>query len=185
MSGRSRIELSRQDRGYPTGIEGRGRLCAQPCCVRRRGVILAALAAVVITMGALVAPSIAGRITHPRDTSAFQSYVTTFVGGWRSSADPEGPERDDAWAADHPDEVLAEGDRACDWLAQRPTAPEVDPSGKSDVSALANGYLRVANGERPLPLSREGRRTVIIGAWAYLCWSERGDKSSPPSLEED
>lgn len=153
--------------------------------VRRRGVLLAALLAVLLVLGALAAPSIARRVAHPRDTTAFQAYVKTFVGSWRSSADPDGSARDEEWAAGHSDEILAEGDRACDWLSQRPSAPEVDPSGNSDVGALASRYVTLSDRENPLPLSREGRRTVVVGAWAYLCWSERRDKTAPPSLEED
>ena len=148
--------------------------------VRRRGVPLAALLSVALTMAAIAAPSVAGSITHPREISAFQDYVRTF------SANPGAPQRDKVWATDHPEQILAEGDRACDWLSHRPYAPKVDPSGDSDVATMANRYLALRQGEGvPLPLSREAHRVVVIGAWAYLCWSDRRDKTAPVSLAED
>lgn len=150
--------------------------------MRRRGVILAAVVGVALALGTQTAPSIAGRIAHPRDTAAFRDYVTTYVGEGSSVGLPV-PKRDHDWVAGHPDAVLALGDRACDWLSQRPSAPELDPSGEFQRGHLANRYVKQSDREEPLPLSLAGRSTVVAGAWTFLCWSEARDKTT--RLPED
>jgi hypothetical protein len=146
--------------------------------MRRRRLLLPLVVAAVLVVGVLMGPSLAARLQHPRDVDAFQTYVVTYMPDSGSPADEN-------WATEHPDDVLAEGDRACEWLSQRPSAPDVDPSGASSVPTLTNAYLKQARGEPEVPLTREGHRTLVVGAWGYLCWSERRDKSAPFSEDED
>lgn len=152
----------------------------------------------LVAVGAAKGPSLVEGLQHPRDPVAFQRYVADYVGGWGFSDDPDGPQRDQAWASAHPGLLLAAGERACEWLADRHDAPEVDPTGDSSSGALAWSYLGVdiskqsyALEEDPgardigLQLSPVGRWTVVIGAWEHLCWSTREAKIAPTTLEPD
>lgn len=125
---------------------------------------------------------------------AFQHSVATYVGGWSDSTDPTGPQRDQAWVATHPVQVLAAGDRACAWLAGKPDAPDVDPTGKTSEDTLMNAYIGVAEGDFAydapgadigVTLSPDARVTVVGAAWQYLCRSTWETKTAPRSLEED
>ena len=109
----------------------------------------------------------------------------TYVGGWSSSRDPGGPERDEAWVAANRDLVISEGKRACRWLGRRPDVPEIDPSGESTVDQLSRRYVTHAKATHPLPLSESGRSFVTAGAWSRLCGSTREDKTAPQTTEED
>jgi len=122
--------------------------------------------------------------SHPRDVPAFEVYVVTYVGGWANSDDLGGPERDTAWVKTHPREVLAAGDRSCNWLAQQPSAPTVDPSGRFAFETVLGRYFASSSGTR-LGLSPSGESTVVAGAWAYLCRDDRDARTAPRSLEED
>jgi hypothetical protein len=146
--------------------------------MRRRRLLLPLVVAAVLVVGVLMGPSLAARLQHPHDVDAFQTYVVTYI------LNPGAP-ADKTWAIEHPDDVLAEGNRACEWLSQRPSAPDVDPSGASSVYNLTNAYLKQARGKSEVPLTREGHRSLVAGAWGYLCWSERRDKSAPFSEDED
>jgi hypothetical protein len=152
---------------------------------RRRAFVIGFVAASILLLAAFAGPSVARRLMHPRDSEAFQRYVSTYVGTWSSSRDPGGPKRDRAWVAEHPDQVLDEGDRACRWLAGRPDAPDIDPSGRTDANTLMGIYVKQAEQEHPLALSFMGRHVLTAGAWAYLCWSEREEKSAPRSRGDD
>jgi hypothetical protein len=153
--------------------------------VRWRRAVVVAVAISTTGFAAFAGPSLARSLMHPHDPEAFQAYVSTYVDGWSSSTDPGGPARDRAWVAAHPDGVLDEGDRACRWLAGRPDAADVDPSQRTSAGTLMGIYSKQAEQERPLPLSDMGRRRVAAGAWAYLCWSVREDKSAPVSHDDD
>ena len=96
--------------------------------------------------GAAAAPELAQRWEHRRDAGAYHAYVTAYVGGWWSSSDPDGSERDEAWVADHRGEVMAVG-RPRVRVARRP--------------AVGVGRRRIggAHGRRPdQALPRDGRR---------------------------
>ena len=147
-------------------------------------VVLTLAAAVGLTV-TMAGPRIVKALVHQRDTGAFHGYVTTYVGGWSSSRDPHGPKRDQRWVARNPDSVLAQGEQACAWLDRQPSAPIVDESGSFSVDTLLRRYLASAEGERSAQLSDMGRRTVVAGAWAYLCWSTREDKTAPMGDESD
>ncbi|MBV9951339.1 MAG: hypothetical protein JO291_05280 [Acidimicrobiia bacterium] len=106
----------------------------------------------------------------------------TYIDGWVTSTDPQGPARYRAWAASHRATVMADGERACRWLAEQPSAGRVDPSGRTGVDAMATRYIHQAP---PLPVEEHRRSTLPVGAWAYLCRSERDDKTAPRSLHDD
>jgi hypothetical protein len=166
--------------------------------IRRRHLVraLSVVAVCLVVAGTLTGWALARRASYPRDTSAFQHYVATYVGGWSDSSDPTGPKRDEAWVAAHTDQVLAAGDRACSWLAARQNAPTVDPTGNTSFDSLMKAYVGVDfNSPAGLPyyapgadigvtLSPVGRTAVVAGAWAYLCRSTREAKTAPRSLEE-
>jgi hypothetical protein len=94
--------------------------------------------------------------------------------------------------------VLVAGDRTCAWLAAKPDAPTVDPTGNTSGDYLMNAYIGVGFdgvlGSPPydapgadigVTLSPVGRMTVVAGAWEYLCQSTREAKRAPRSLDED
>jgi hypothetical protein len=128
---------------------------------------------VVLSVGAA---GLAQALAPEGEEAAFQAYVAQRVGDWPSSADPRGHLRDELWVASHSASVLAEGRRACDWLAQRPSVDGIDRSGRSEVDALITRYLAEARGGESGPLSTMGERIVVAGAWAHLCKSVRDDK---------
>jgi hypothetical protein len=146
--------------------------------MQRRRPVIALVVAAGVLLGALAGPSAVERLRHPRDVDAYQDYVVTYM------LHPGTPE-DENWAVEHPDQVLAEGDRACEWLSRRPSAPDLDPTGASSVHHLGNVYLDDRRREGELALTREGHRTLVVGAWAFLCWPVRRDKSAPVSELED
>ena len=145
--------------------------------MRRRLLVSLGLAALLVA-GVMVGPSLADRVIYPRDEDGFHKYVVTYM------LHPGTPQDKD-WAIEHPDEVLAEGDRACAWLARRESAPDIDPSGATSVYTLVNAYLKHARKDSYIPLTRHGHANVVYGAWAYLCEAERRDKSAPQSEYED
>ncbi|HVQ89182.1 MAG TPA: hypothetical protein VMT88_13485 [Actinomycetes bacterium] len=156
--------------------------------MRRRGWLIGGVsAATVACVGLLAGPSIAERLMHPPDVDGFQAYVNQYagVGSWSSSNDPGGPERDTAWVKTHPDEVLAEGNAACAWLGEQPDAPDVDPSGNTAFDTVLGKYLDDVQDFAPQELSSHARATVVVGAWAYLCHSDRASATSPRSRESD
>ena len=130
----------------------------------------------------MVGPSVIGHLTHPRDEEAFRDYVAISMTRWTNTADPGGPERDAAWVAAHPGELVAEGDRACRWLSLRDedSVPDISTAG-----TLAGYYYKHAMTEHPLPLSKIAWRYVTAGAWNYLCWSTGEAKTAPRTGDRD
>lgn len=122
-----------------------------------------------------------------RDEAAFQGYVT------RSTPDqfativgqPDPHQWEYEWAADHPDVVLAEGDAACRWLADRADATDDDPSGAFSIGALVGTYLRETQQPGVEAFSDAGKRTLVYGAWAHLCPETRDDKIALMDGDED
>jgi hypothetical protein len=144
----------------------------------RHRLLLTLGGAALFVMGGVVGPSVADRMMHPRDEDGFQDYVVIHM------LHP-GTQQDEDWAADHPDEILAEGNRACVWLSLRERAPDVDPSGAASVHNLVDAYLRDTRDDSTEPLTRLGHATVVHGAWEYLCRADRDDNSAPESEDED
>lgn len=147
---------------------------------RLRGALLPAVVVAIIGVGVALVLGTSG----DRHAGDYQRYVRQYVGGWSSSADPGGPQRDKVWVLSHPDQVLAEGDRACAWLLLRPDASDIDPTGRSTVDALAGLFVQAEHARNPR-LSTFGHATITAGAWAYLCSSVREDKTAPRSRDED
>jgi hypothetical protein len=142
------------------------------------------IGAVAFSVG-LVALAHTDRPASQPDPAAYYHYVLTYIDGWSISTDPMGPARDRAWAQQHRGEVMAEGDRACRWLGQQPSVGRVDPTGRSDTSAMATRYVSQARRTASLPIADQRRAYVTSGAWAYLCRSVRDDKTAPRSLHDD
>lgn len=140
--------------------------------------LVVSLGVTVLVAGISVGPSVADRLIHPRDEDGFADYVVTHM------LHP-GTQQDKDWATDHPDDILAEGDRACAWLSRRESAPDIDPSGATSVYSLVHAYLDDARADSALSLTRHGHANVVYGAWAYLCPAERHDKSAPQSEDDD
>ena len=107
---------------------------------RRLAAIVAVTALCMVAVGLWAARASANHSANQRDPAAIRKYVSTYVGGWSDGSN--GPQRDQAWVAAHPDQLLAAGDRACSWLAGRPDAPSVDPTGKTSVEGIADGVSR-------------------------------------------
>ena len=148
----------------------------------------------VVTLATMTARAVGDQTSS--DPVAFQHSVATYVGGWSDSTDPTGPQRDQTWVTTHPVQLLAAGERACTWLAGRPDAPDVDPTGHTAEDTLMKAYIGVdwATGDLAynapgadigVTLSPQGRVTVVGAAWQYLCRSIWEAKTAPKSLEED
>jgi hypothetical protein len=143
------------------------------------------VALVVIVVGFVAGSAAANRSSHPQDEQGFFRYVGDHVDGWGSSNSPHGPERDRMWAESHPALILAEGYRACDWLAEQPSAPDVDPSGRSEVNIVEGRYIRATQHAPIAQLYPMSRRVVVTGAWAYLCEYDRNVHTAPTSRYDD
>lgn len=138
--------------------------------------------AVVLT--ALTVCAVAGFrfVTNP--SRHFLNYVHAYATHWRSSAVPRRPQQDEAWIYAHPTAVIAEGQRACHWLAVQPDAPSVDSTGRSDMSRMAMRFVTEAEGN-DVPLARLTKWRVVGGAWNYLCAGEMSAKTAPRSAHDD
>ena len=128
----------------------------------------------VITVTAVAfGPAMALRVIHHRDQGAFDRHVSANV-GYRQAGD----EPDRAWAKGHPELILAEGSRACQWLSERPKAPDVDPTGRLLRDRLVARYLRDTTAEPIALISQVDRWIVVSAAWRYLCWHEQDEHTA-------
>ena len=161
--------------------------CPAPAILRamrqtRRRTRLAAAAA--LSSAALVGGGVAwAGVDPPRDEAGFLTYARQYVGGHAESDDPGSGARDTAWVRAHPAEAVAEGDRACAWLAARADAPEVDPTGRTSTGVTSARYLRRTS--QLSGLTEHGRSYLVAGAWEHLCKGDRRDKTSRISDERD
>jgi hypothetical protein len=129
---------------------------------------------------ALLAPLALGLVTAcsggtgadaaPRDESAFYR--------WTLEVNVEPGFGDDrAWIFEHRPEVLAEGNRACEWLGQQPQA-----SSRSDdrysVETLAARYGAAT--EPIAKVSPSNRGNIAVQAWAHLCEDVRNPRIIVP-----
>lgn len=135
-------------------------------------------AALVAGAGAAVSAA-AG---HAPDEDAYRGYVATHLGGNHRSDLPQRGAQDRAWAAAHPDQVLALGRQACAWLGTQPLAPEREPSGRQSgahtASTLLTRYAAAPPSALGVQLSEDGRGTLAAGAWAHLCRDERARRTA-------
>ena len=67
----------------------------------------------------------------------------------------------------HPYSLIAEGDRACAWLANQPVPDGRDVG--SSTEASARRYLRHVAPPVPRSYGVDIRREVVYTAWYYLC----------------
>ena len=114
-------------------------------------------AAVVVCLSA-VGGLVAVNVTHPRDEAAYMSYMLTY-GGVANGPGGTVPARAD---------LIAEGDRACDWLGGQTWALwRTDPPLR--VPAMETRY---AEQVQHVPLAWSGQPdhgTIAGAAWGYLC----------------
>jgi hypothetical protein len=148
---------------------------------RRAATVLLGAALAGTAMSAVAAPDVIGRAMQPRGTTAFQEHVARQVG----TPDPDDPEEDEYWVAQHPEMVLAEGDLACTWLEDQPGAPDTDRSGAYSVDTLVRRYLSETETTRVAELSSMGLSSVVDGAWEHLCGAVREDRTAPMASEDD
>jgi hypothetical protein len=127
---------------------------------------------------------------HGRDRpveAAFTAHVEGRIFNGVHGAMPGLEATDDYWVVGHSDLVLGEGARACRWLANRPLAPQVDPShgweGRYTVFTLEQRYLQDTRG---LPaITPDARSVVVTQAWTDLCRAVRTAHTAPPALHDD
>jgi hypothetical protein len=136
----------------------------------------------VLVLVSLGATFVVRYFTDPQ--RRFLGNVRAYAAGWSSSAQPERQTRDHAWIVAHPSAVVADGQRACTWLAARHDPPAVDRSGRSEPDRLAMYYVKNKDAA-PLPLGRISRWGVVVEAWNYLCPDVRAAKTSPRSNVDD
>lgn len=127
-------------------------------------------------------------LRHGRDVGTYSDYVRTYIGQDYDSTIPAAGPADRALVQAHPDTVLAAGEAACRWLRSRPRAPRIDPTRSWDGPYTAQTVLNLF-ADTPLPqapaLSRSGRATIAAGAWEYLCWVDRAQRTAATGLPED
>jgi hypothetical protein len=105
-----------------------------------------------------------------RDQAAFFGWAADTGGTAQQIA------TDRTWITHHHGQVLAEGNRACTWIAAAPDAPRADPGRHYSVEALSDRYIR-ATAARPFAaVSASNRRTIAVEAWAHLCLGDRNPK---------
>ena len=102
--------------------------------------------------------------SHPRDEAGF---LRSVQGSWNDELR--------TFVDQSPEQVVSEGDRACEWLAKQSwAAPDLvgDVSGDVTGVALLARFAEETRGEERLPFSEyRGRMTRYIGlaAWRDLC----------------
>lgn len=125
--------------------------------------------------------------SHPRDEQTFLTYVShtgddmATAGG----ADATSHDADYHWAAQHPTRMLAEGDRACEWLSRQPDAPDVAPDRSYEADTLVARYLDTAHLRRRVDQTYMAQTYLVAGAWAFLCRDTRSTKTAPTRADED
>jgi hypothetical protein len=92
---------------------------------------------------------------------------------------------DRTWITRHHDQVLAEGNRACAWIAGEPDAPLTDPGRHYSVEALGDRYIGATAASPIARVSTPNRRTIAIEAWGHLCHSDRDPKIVVGRTEND
>jgi hypothetical protein len=135
---------------------------------RRVKVSLAVVVIGALSMAAIVGLALGAFIlnvksSHPRDEATFIERIDTWYG----------ERMRDRFAALDDDLLIAEGDRACDWLDAQPKALwHTDP--ERGFYAMLDKYLATTDQhDTTLAVgsisSQDMRRHVANMAWAYLC----------------
>jgi type VI protein secretion system component VasK len=141
--------------------------------------LLTAAVVAVLALG-----SIAGFRYMTSPNRQFLNYVHTDATQWRSSALPGRPQQDQAWLQAHGTAVLAEGQRACAWLATQRDAPSVIRAERADESRMAMHYVTKVEGH-DVPLANMTKWYVVGGAWTYLCRDQMSAKTAPDARNDD
>lgn len=124
----------------------------------RRGVVVAVIALLLtIATGAGALATV--HLTHPRDETAFLDYLRTYG----STSDTGVP-----LALPPTDQLLAEGDRACDWLNGQPWALWRN-DGEFAYGKRMQRYLDSVSEPVAWAPADPIRFYVLAGAWASLC----------------
>ena len=160
--------------------------------MKRVTILAAAAAATVVCVGGASAlgADLADFLPEQRNVSGYQHYVTGqyprgVATNGKGERVPDPQEKNYRWAEAHPDVMLAEGDRACDWLADEPDPPLLGADESRYGSyAMTTLYLRTAAMEQRIRITDQGPRYVVAGAWTYLCPRLRNDKTTPTSDED-
>jgi hypothetical protein len=66
--------------------------------------------------------------------------------------------------------LLAEGDRACQWIATQPLAPDGDTSGRFESGRIGNRYAEATAAQPLYKGTAEARSLVAVEAWGGLCF---------------
>ena len=160
--------------------------------MKRVTILTLATATTVVCLGGASALGVDVGDFRPeqRDANGYQRYVTgQYDRGYaidgRGQRVPNPQESNYKWAAANPDLMLAEGDRACDWLTGEPDPPlfGADES-KYDSHFMTTRYLKTADMDQRVGITEQGPRYVVAGAWTYLCPRLRDDKTIETSDED-
>jgi hypothetical protein len=81
--------------------------------------------------------------------------------------------------------MLAEGDRACEWLSEQSNAPDTDPDRFYETHALTIRYLKSAGLDQRVDRTHLGQIELVAGAWEYLCRNTRLVKTTPFDSDGD
>ena len=125
---------------------------------RRRGLALVAVVCALVVVLAAIAVVTVARVEHPRDERAFLRVVA------------HGSAHGGASRGVNNRFLIADGDRACDWLRGQP------PALWRRGGRWSFHSLRVRYDTREVPRSSRGPRfdrdAVAVEAWAHLCGSD-------------
>jgi hypothetical protein len=83
---------------------------------------------------------------------------------------------DRMWITHHHRQVLAEGNRACGWIAAAPNAMHATPARRYSVEALADRYIHATAANPIAAVTASNRRTIAVEAWGHLCRASRDPK---------
>ena len=141
----------------------------------------------MVVVGTTLAAASGSDVRNARDVQGFAAYVThtaDFFATTRATSTIL-PDPDQRWAAEHPEAMLAEGDRACEWLNEQPNAPDVDPDLSYETHALTLRYLSGADLDERVDQTHLGQIGLVAGAWEYLCRNTRTVKTTPYDADGD
>jgi hypothetical protein len=135
--------------------------------VRRRRLVLAVLAAVVTPVLAVAGTVIAVHLEHPRDEAAYLEYLRLYGQGVQTGTTSD-DFSDAPIALPSIPALIAEGDRACDWLGHQDYALwRTDPAHR--VNALYGRYDASVAGRSLAWVGPPDDSSVAGAAWAHLC----------------
>lgn len=141
--------------------------------------VLGTLAAVVAAVALAATAAWAGA---PGD-SVREARLLDYLDKYMLDGTSDVARQDRAFVAEHQDLVVAEANRSCEWLRERPTAPRLDPSGGFSFDTLSRRYVGLP-AVPEMTLHSEGRSYVVAGAWEFLCPGVRASRTAPTGIED-